>query len=48
MDQLASAMSSINEVSPQNVDSTRQAETAAQDLANVGQRLKHLIENYRI
>jgi hypothetical protein len=48
MDQLASAMSSINEVSPQNVDSTRQAETAAQNLAELGQHLSHIVESYRI
>ncbi|MGH8864712.1 MAG: methyl-accepting chemotaxis protein [Burkholderiales bacterium] len=48
MDQVALAMQSINQASTQNVASTRQAETAAQDLHGLGQKLKQLVAQYRV
>jgi len=48
MDQVVLAMENIKQASAQNVASTRQAETAAQNLHEVGQKLKHLVEQYRV
>ena len=48
MDQVALAMQNINQASTQNVASTRQAETAAQSLQGLGQKLKALLEQYRM
>lgn len=48
MDQVVSAMESIKQASSQNVTATRQVETAAHDLQELGQRLKHLVEQYRL
>jgi methyl-accepting chemotaxis protein len=48
MNQVAQAMDNINQTGSQNAASTRQAETIAQDLFALGQRLKHLIEQYNI
>jgi len=48
MDQVALAMQNINQASTQNVASTRQAETAAQNLHGLGQKLKQLVEQYRM
>ena len=48
MDQVALAMQNINQASTQNVASTRQAETAAQNLQGLGQKLKALLEQYRM
>jgi methyl-accepting chemotaxis protein len=48
MDQVASAMENIKQASAQNVASTRQAETAAQSLHELGQRLKGLVERYKV
>jgi hypothetical protein len=39
-------MENINMAGSQNATSTRQAETIAQDLYALGQRLKHLVEQY--
>jgi methyl-accepting chemotaxis protein len=43
MDQVALAMDNIKQASSQNVAGTRQAETAAQDLQDLGRRLTSLI-----
>jgi methyl-accepting chemotaxis protein len=44
MDQVALAMENIKQASTQNVASSRQAETAAQALHELGQKLKQLLE----
>lgn len=48
VDQVSSAMESIKQASEQNVDSTKQLETAAQNLNELGQRLKQLVERYKV
>lgn len=48
MDQVTLAMQNINQASAQNVASTRQAEAAAQNLHELGQKLKKLVEQYRV
>jgi len=48
MDQVVSAMESIKQASTQNVTATKQVESAAHDLHELGQNLKHLIEQYRV
>ena len=48
MDQVALAMQSIKQASVQNVAGTKQAEAAAQGLHELGQRLKQLVETYRL
>ncbi len=48
MDQVVLAMQNINQASSQNAASTRQAETAAQGLHGLGQKLKQLIVQYRV
>ncbi len=48
MDQVALAMENIKEASSRNVASTKQAETAAQNLHELGQKLKQLVEQYRV
>jgi methyl-accepting chemotaxis protein len=48
MDQVAMAMQNINQASNQNVASTKQAEAAAQNLHELGVRLKSLIGRYAI
>jgi methyl-accepting chemotaxis protein len=48
MDQVAMAMENIKQASMQNVSGTRQAETAAQSLHELGQNLKQLAEQYRV
>jgi methyl-accepting chemotaxis protein len=48
MDQVALAMENIKQASAQNVASTRQAETAAQNLHELGQKLKQLVEQYQV
>jgi len=45
MDQVALAMENIKQASTQNVASTRQAEMAAQNLHQLGQKLKQLVEH---
>ena len=46
MNQIADAMESIKQASIQNVDSSHQLETAANDLQEVGQVLKQSVERY--
>jgi methyl-accepting chemotaxis protein len=48
MDQVAMAMENIKQASTQNVAGTRQAETAAQNLRDLGQTLKQLVEQYKV
>jgi methyl-accepting chemotaxis protein len=44
MAQIQQAMADINQVSTQNLASTRQAETAVRDLNLLGGRLKDLLD----
>jgi methyl-accepting chemotaxis protein len=48
MDQVALAMEAINQASSQNVASTRQSERAAQDLHDLGAKLRDLVTQYRV
>ncbi len=48
MDQVALAMENIKQASTQNMLGTGQAETAAQNLHELGIKLKHLVERYKI
>jgi len=48
MDQVALAMENIKQASAQNASSTKQAETAAQGLHELGQKLKDLVEQYQV
>ncbi len=48
MDQVAIAMEGINEASIQNVDSMKQLEEATNGLQEMGYRLKHLNEKYKV
>ena len=48
MDQVALAMENIKQASTQNVVGTKQAETAAQNLHGLGQKLKELVEQYKV
>jgi len=48
MDQLALAMGNIKTTTAQNMDSTRQAEIAAHQLHELGQRLKGMVGRYKV
>ena len=48
MDQVALAMESIKQAGAQNAASTKQTETTAQGLHELGQKLKELVERYRV
>ena len=48
VDQVASAMESIKQASTQNVDSAKQLESAARNLKELGDKLKQLIERYKV
>ena len=48
MDQVALAMENIKQASVQNVAGTKQAETAAHSLHELGQKLKQLAEQYKV
>ncbi len=48
MDQVALAMENIKQASLQNVAGTRQAETAAHSLHELGQKLKGVAEQYKV
>ncbi|MGH9855697.1 MAG: methyl-accepting chemotaxis protein, partial [Blastocatellia bacterium] len=48
MDQVALAMENIKQAATQNVASTKQTETSAQDLHELGQKLKRLVGQYRL
>ena len=47
-DQVALAMENIRQGSTQNVAGTKQAETAAHNLHELGQKLKQMVEQYRV
>jgi methyl-accepting chemotaxis protein len=48
MDQVALAMDNIKQASTQNVAGTKQTETAAHSLHEVGQKLKQTVERYKV
>jgi len=48
VDQVAGAMESIKQASTQNVASAKQLETAARNLDQLGQRLKQMVERYKV
>jgi len=48
MDQVALAMDNIKQASAQNVAGTKQAEAAAQNLHELGQKLKRLAHQYKV
>jgi len=48
MDQVVLAMDNIKQASTQNMAGTRQAESAAQNLHELGLKLKHIVERYRV
>ncbi len=48
IDQVASAMESIKQASAQNVSSAQELEAAAENLNELGQRLKHMVEHYKV
>jgi methyl-accepting chemotaxis protein len=48
VDQVAGAMESIKQAAAQNVASTRQLESAARNLNELGQRLKQMVERYKV
>jgi methyl-accepting chemotaxis protein len=46
--QVAAAMESIRQASAQNVSSAKQLEVAARNLNDLGQRLKQIVERYKV
>jgi methyl-accepting chemotaxis protein len=48
MEQVAMAMESIKQAAQQNVSGTRQAEQAAHTLNELGQKLKEMVEKYKV
>jgi methyl-accepting chemotaxis protein len=48
VDQVAGAMENIKQASTQNVASAKQLETAARNLSELGQRLKQIVERYKV
>ncbi len=48
IDQVSSAMESIRNATNQNLDGSRQLETAAKNLNDLGQKLKHSVELYKV
>jgi len=48
MDQVALAMRNIQQASVQNVAGTKQTEIAAQNLRELGQKLKQLVDRYQV
>ena len=48
MDQIVKAMENIKQASDQNVTGTKQTETAAHNLHKLGQKLKKLVEQYKV
>ena len=48
MDQMGVAMESIKQASTQSVVSAKQLETAARNLNDLGQRLKQMVERYKV
>ncbi|MGC8907651.1 MAG: methyl-accepting chemotaxis protein [Desulfomonilaceae bacterium] len=48
IDQVALAMDNIDRAMQQNVESTRQLEASARDLQDLGQKLKIMVERYKV
>ena len=48
MEQVAQAMENIKDASTMSVTSTRQAEQSAQNLHELGQKLKQLVEHFKL
>jgi methyl-accepting chemotaxis protein len=48
VDQVAGAMENIKQSSTQNVASAKQLETAAHNLSELGQRLKLIVQFYKV
>ena len=48
VDQVAGAMENIKQASTQNVASAKQLEVAARNLNELGQRLKKIVERYKV
>ena len=48
MDQVASAMENIKIATTQNIAGAQQSEAAAQNLQDLGQKLKHLVAHYKL
>jgi methyl-accepting chemotaxis protein len=48
VDQVSAAMESIKQASTQNVASAKQLEAAARSLSDLGQRLKQMVERYKV
>ena len=48
MDQVGAAMDNIKQASAQNVIGTRQSEAAAQSIHSIGQKLKEMVEQYKV
>ena len=48
MDQVTLAMGNIKEASAQNVEGTKQAQVAAQNLQEMGLKLKQVVEQYKV
>jgi methyl-accepting chemotaxis protein len=48
MEQIITAMENIRQAGEQNVDGTRQSETAAHNLHDLGQKLRELVGRYRV
>jgi methyl-accepting chemotaxis protein len=48
VDQVASAMESIKQVSTQNVGSAKQLETASRNLSDLGQRMNEIVARYTV
>jgi len=48
VDQVAAAMESIKQASVQNVSSAQQLELAARNVSDLGQRLKQLVDRYKV
>jgi methyl-accepting chemotaxis protein len=48
MDQIGIAMENINQAGAQNAASMKQAEIAAKSLHELGQKLKQLVERYKV
>jgi methyl-accepting chemotaxis protein len=48
MDQIGLAMNNVNQASAQNAASMLQAERAAKDMHELGQKLKQMVEQYKV
>jgi len=48
MDQITMAMENIQMASAQNLDGTKQVESTVKNLHDLGQRLKQLVENFKV